>query len=300
LFESLHEIIIIKQIGKQSRKAMEKSKRIVYIPNRHLKLGVKVWLEMLKELKDSRELILRLFIRDFSAKYRQSFLGYLWAVFLPFMAIVTFMFLNRSGILNIGKTDVPYPLFALVGLTVWQLFSTGVVSGTNSLVRAGGMITKINFPRETLVFSSLAQSLFEFIIKTLLIVISFFIFKFVPFWTIVFFPLAVLPILLLTLGLSFIFALVNCLFRDTISAVALIANFLLFLTPVLYPKTEISSFFFKMNPLTALVSAPRDLIIYGYIKEPVDFFLASILAILLFLVSWRVFHITEPKIPERV
>lgn len=136
----------------------------LYVPNKHLKLGIKIWAEMFQESIRSRELIWRLFIRNLSAKYKQTVLSYLWALILPFIAIGTFVFLNRAGILNIGSTDMPYPLFALIGISIWQLFSTGLISGTNSIVEAGGMISKINFPREVLVFSSIAQSVLSFLL----------------------------------------------------------------------------------------------------------------------------------------
>ena len=69
--------------------------------------GYRVWHEMVSELVDSRELVWRLFLRDFKAKYRQTVLGFLWALIMPLLTVATFVFLNRAGILNIGKVDIP-------------------------------------------------------------------------------------------------------------------------------------------------------------------------------------------------
>jgi lipopolysaccharide transport system permease protein len=271
-----------------------------YMPNKQLNLGIRIWPLMFRDLFRSRELIWRLFIRNWSAKYKQSALGYVWALIMPFIAIGTFIFLNKAGVMNIEATDAPYPLFALIGLTVYQLFATGLNSGTRSLVDAGSMITKINFPLESLVFSSLAQAVFEFMVKFLLVVIFFFIFRFVPEWTVVFFPFAVLPMLLLTLGLSLILSMVNGVLRDTANIVSLLSTFLMFLTPVLYPVSGKKELFFALNPLAPLVNAPRDLIVYGYIKEPRAFFAASLFSILLFFICWRIFYLAKSKIPERM
>jgi len=271
----------------------------LYEPNKHLKLGIRIWPVMFRELLNSRELIWRLFIRNFVAKYRQTVLGYVWALIMPFVAIGTFVILNRSGILNIEKTDMPYPLFALIGLTVWQTFAIGLVSGTNSIVAAGSMIAKINFPRESLVFASMAQSIFELFIKMVLIVFCFFIFQFTPHWQVILFPLAILPIIILTLGLSLILSLVNGLLRDTANIISLLTTFLMFLTPVLYPIDD-SKFLFKINPLSVLINAPRDLVTYGRITQPVYFIIATISSILIFLIAWRIFHVAETKIPERI
>ena len=123
-------------------------KKEVYEPNKHLKLGIKIWGEMFRELFDFRELIWRLFVRDLSARYKQSMLGNIWSVLMPFVAIGTFMYLSRAGIIHIQQTHMPYPLYALIGLTVWQIFATGLSCGANSLIGAGDLISKINFPRE--------------------------------------------------------------------------------------------------------------------------------------------------------
>ena len=273
---------------------------ILYEPNKYLKMGVAIWPRMFRELAGSRELIWRLFIRDWSARYKQTALGYIWTIVMPFIAIGTFMFLNRAGILNIGPTGMPYPLFALIGLAVWQLFATGINSGCNSIVTAGSMISKINFPLEALVFASTAQAVFEFLVKSALIIVFFFVFRFVPSWGIILFPLAVIPMLVLTLGLSLILSLINGVLRDTANIVTILTMFLMFLTPVLYPVSTDKSILFKLNPLAPLVTAPRDLIVHGRINDPVDFFISSVLSFLVFFICWRVFYIAKTKIPERV
>lgn len=272
----------------------------VYEPNLHLKLGMKIWIQMFAELIQHRELIWRLFLRNLLATYQQSLLGYLWIMITPLVAIGTFVLLNRIGILNIGQTDVPYPLFALLGLTTWQLLSTGIVAGSNSLTSAGALISKINFPREVLIVATMAQTIFEFLIKFLFILILCGVFKYMPPPGIVYFPLAIVPIFILTIGLSLIFSLINGIFRDTANILNLMMTFLLFLTPVLYPVPADKIYYFRLNPLTALVNAPRDLLVYGHIQQPMDFLISTGISFLIFLLAWRVFHLVETKIPERL
>jgi lipopolysaccharide transport system permease protein len=271
----------------------------IYEQDKYLKRGIWIWQDMFKELFASRELIWRLFLRDLLARYKQTVLSYLWILITPFIAIGTFVFLNSSGLINIGSTDVPYPLFALIGLSVWQLFSASLISGCNSLVSAGGMLSKVSFPREALVFSSLAQSLFEFLIKFCLIIIFFFIYRFKPHLAIILFPIAIIPIIILTLGLSLILSLVNGVFRDTANAVTLLTTFLMFLSPVLYPLPP-EKLPFRLNLLAPLINAPRDVIVYGHIKEPQNFIIATAVSLLIFFISWRIFHLSETKIPERL
>ncbi len=272
----------------------------VYEPHKQLKAGIKIWREMFGELFQFRELIWRLFLRDLSAKYKQSILGNVWAVLMPVVTIGTFVYLNQAGILRIQQTPMPYPLYALIGLAVWQIFATGLNSGANSLVGAGDLITKINFPREILVVASLAQSIFEFCIKLALIAILCVFFQFLPSWKALFFPLTLLPLLFLTIGLALVLSLLNGVMRDIANIVSLLLMFLMFLTPVLYPIPDNNLLLFKLNILAPLINAPRDIIAFGYMSAPGHFWIASIVSVLVFLMSWRTFHLVETKIPERV
>lgn len=271
-----------------------------YEPNKHLKQGIMIWKEMFQELFDFRELIWRLFARDISAKYKQSLLGNVWCLLMPFVAIGTFMYLNHAGILHIRQTFMPYPLYALIGLTVWQIFATGLNSGANSLVGAGDLVTKINFPREVLVIASMAQSVFEFLIKFVMILVFFIIFKFEPSWKIIFLPFVLLPLVFLTMGLSLILSLLNGVMRDIGNIVSLLLMFLMFLTPVLYPVPSDRFLLFKLNFLSPMINAPREIIADGTIHQSLYFGVASVISLLIFLMAWRVFHLVETKIPERI
>ena len=274
----------------------------IYQSNQRLGWGAHVWREMVTELVQSRELIWRLFLRDFTARYKQSVLGVLWALITPFMAVGTFVLLNRSGVLNIGEVDIPYPAYALLGLTVWQLFAGGLVACSNAIVAGGSMVVKINFPKETLVIAALGQTLVETLVRLALLVIVFAFYRLVPAWTAILFPLALVPLLLLTLGMGFLLALLNVLLKDVANMVTLTTTFLLFLTPVLYPtpRDGLFSIVAKHNPLAALVTGARDLVVTGYLTKPTEFAWASALSVTLFLLSWRVFHLAEMRMAERM
>jgi lipopolysaccharide transport system permease protein len=274
----------------------------IYKPNRDIGLGFSIWKEMFSELKQSKELIIRFSLRNISARYKQSLLGVLWIFILPLFAVGTFLYLNYSGVFNIGKTTIPYPAYALLGVTIWQLFAAGIIACTGSLTEAGKLIGKINFAKESLIFSSFTQSFFEFIIRVILISVVFIIYKIVPSWTIIFVPIALIPLILLTLGIGFILATLNGIFRDTTHIVSLATTFLLFLTPVLYPPPTIEPMatLNRINPIGILVIGVRDLVIEGGITQPINFIYASVFALIFFLLSWRSFHIMEPRIAERV
>lgn len=274
----------------------------IYTPNQTAGWGPSVWREMVGELVRSRELARQLFMRDFSARYRQSVLGVLWALILPLIAVGTFVFLNRSGLLNVGDTGVPYPVYALLGLTIWQVFSGGLTISSNAIVAGGSMVVKINFPKETLVIAAMGQVIFELLVRLVLLAIVMAILQVTPKWTVVFFPFTLLPLLMLTLGLGFFLSLVNVLLRDVPNVVTLATTFLMFLTPVVYPVPETGPLaaLMAVNPLAGLVRASRDMVFTGYLTDPVGFAWASALAVVFFLFAWRVFHLVEPRMAERV
>jgi len=273
-----------------------------YRPGQNRGWGYRVWHEMVVELVDSHELVWRLFLRDFKAKYRQTALGFLWALIMPLLTVGIFVFLNRAGILNIGKVDIPYPAYALLGLTVWQIFSGGLKACSNSIVAGGSMIVKINFPKEVFVLSSLGEALIETMVRVALTAFVFAIYKVVPAWTVVLFPFALIPLLLFTLGLGLMLSLLNAVFRDVANIVSLSTTFLLFVTPILYPepKADLFKAFTVFNPLAALVSGPRDFVVKGYLTQPVSYLFYSGLSLAIFLISWRLFHLAEIRIAERI
>ena len=211
-----------------------------YEPDNSLRKGYcSIFLEIFNELKKNRWLTYQLFKRDFLTVYKQSFIGSFWALILPLISVGAFIILNRSGIFNIGNINVPYPIYAILGMAFWQLFSSGLIASANSLVATGTMITKINFSKKSLVIASLGRSIVSFLIQFILVILLFVCYGIVPSAAIFLIPLIIIPILLLTLGVGFIASLVNGVVRDIGNILGVVLTFLMFLTPVLYAKPTI-------------------------------------------------------------
>jgi lipopolysaccharide transport system permease protein len=259
-------------------------------------------MEIFNELKKNRWLTYQLFKRDFLAVYKQSFIGSFWALIIPLISVGTFIILNRSGIFNVGDINVPYPLYAILGMAFWQLFATGLIASANSLVAAGTMITKINFSKKSLVIASLGRSIVSFLVQFILVGLLFVCYGIVPSVAIFLIPIIIIPILLLTLGLGFILSVVNGVVRDIGNILGILLTFLMFLTPVLYakPRMGILARFSNYNPLYYLVSAPRDLVLTGTSSELNGFFITSIIAIIIFMICLIIFHLTETRVAERI
>ncbi|MGB8218560.1 MAG: ABC transporter permease [Candidatus Methanoperedens sp.] len=278
-------------------------KYIVYEPDNSLKKGyLSIFSEIYNEFMSNRWLTYQLFKRNFLTIYKQSFIGILWALIIPLVSVATFVILNSSGIFATGNIDVPYPIYAILGMAFWQLFATGLIASSNSLVSAGSMIAKINFSKKALVIASTGQSLVSFLIQFVLVIILFVYYGIAPSTAILFIPIIIIPLILLTLGLGFILALLNGVLRDIGNIISVLMTFLMFLTPVLYAKPT-SGLLAKVtdyNPLYYLVSAPRSFILQGSFPEWTGFLVASFVSGVIFIVCLIIFHLTETRVAERI
>ncbi len=274
-----------------------------YEPDNSIKKGfLHIFKEIFNELKINKWLTYQLFKRDFFALYKQSFIGILWAIIVPLISVATFIILNRAGVFSIGDIDIPYPLYAILGMSFWQLFSSGLIACTNSLVSAGPMVVKINFSRKSIVIASFGKSVISFLVQLVLAVILFIIYGIMPNIAILLIPILLIPIILFTLGLGFILSLLNGIMRDIGNMISSIIVFLLFLTPVLYakPSTGLLTKISNYNPLYYLISAPREFLLTGNISEWKGYMISSIISIIIFILGLVIFHLTETRITERI
>jgi lipopolysaccharide transport system permease protein len=276
----------------------------IYQPDNSIKKGFRqVFKEIFFEIKNNRWLTWQLFKRDFLTLYKQSFLGVFWIILVPMFSFLTFILLNRAGIFTLGDIKVPYAIYAILGLAFWQIFATGVVACSNTLLSAGSMIIRVNFSRKSLVLAAIGQALVAFIIQFVIVLILFLSYGILPSWQIFLLPLFILPLILMTLGLGFFFALLNGVMTDIGKALPIFLSFLMFLSPILYLKplgdgllSRISNY----NPLYYLSAVPRELIIFGHSLELTGYFCAVGLSIIFFIVGIYMFHLTETRVAERM
>lgn len=258
---------------------------------------------MWDELLSSRELIWRLFVRDFSTRYRQSLFGVVWALITPVVTAGVFIGMSRSGILNIGDIGVPYPLYALIGISIWNIFSGGLTACAQALVAAGNMVEKINFPKVALLVAATGQCLVDFSIRMVLIGLAFIYFGVPPRWGgIALGLISLIPIYLFMIGIGFVLSLATAVLRDISNALNIALLAALLLTPVLYPikNAHWLPAANNWNPLNYLVNAPRDFIIMGHAELSGGFLLASLFSLVVFYMGWKLFYLAQMKIAERI
>jgi lipopolysaccharide transport system permease protein len=274
----------------------------VYSPESALADPRRLIKEMYQELRDSRELAGALFKRDMKAQVRQSILGYAWLFFPPIATTLVWFFLNSSGVVKVADTGMPYPAFVMIGTLLWQAFLESLTKPITSLNGAKGMLTKLNFPRIAPVLAGIGQTTVIAAIR-LLLLIPIFVFAGVEAsWTVLFFPFAYLSMVLLGVAIGSFLTPIGLLYTDIARAIGLLGQFAMYATPVVYPVAT-SGFLGevnKFNPVTYLIEIGRSTLVGGSFQYLPVALIISGCAFVLLLIGWAIFHITVPRIIERM
>ena len=274
------------------------------------------WPEMFQELWESREMIHRLWYRDFVGPFRQSFLGLFWLILPPLAVAVIFTFLRSAHIVNVPMEQgaLPYILFALVGSMLWQMFSAITLQVTESIVGSASLISKVYFPREVLAVSALGKALVATVMQFAALILTLAACRYWPPWQTVFLPLAVVPLAALSLGLGLLFAPIHSVVRDTSQILSVLFRLGMFLAPTVYPTpllsvvhgghasltAQVIYWLHNLNPVSHFMTAVRDLLQYGNLTDPLSYWLASAFSLLILAVGWRFFDLCEPLMAERI
>ena len=251
----------------------------------------------LKELWEYRELFYFFTLRDIKVKYKQTVLGFLWAVLQPLTMALLFSFFIGKAITNYTNMQTPYVVFALSGLVLWGIFSSGINNAGNSMVSNANIIKKIYFPRLIIPISAVLVGVFDFFMAFIVFIIFCF-FNHVAFsWqSVIYFPVAVVLTSIATFGIGTFLAALNVKYRDFRYIIPFLVQFLLFLTPVIYPITITSNIYLKalmaLNPMTAPLDLFRAGIGVGHINLMIDG-LSVLSSLILFLVGLVYFRKTE-------
>jgi lipopolysaccharide transport system permease protein len=283
---------------------MKTQKIIIYEPNLRAKTGFfRIWIIMFKNIINSKELIFQLFKRDFIMAYKKSFLGMTWIFISPVVGIISWVFMNSTGILNPGNVGIPYPAYVLLSSSIWGLFIGFYAAGEGTLAAGSGFIMQVQFPHESLLIKQTAQFIANFILGFILNIIILLVFRVVPSWKIVFLPVLSLPLFFLGAGIGLLVSVISVVALDLSKGMSIIMNLLMYITPVIY-STRVDNAglqnVMKYNPLTYLVGNVRDIIIYGYMNNIDKFLLSSLFSLVLFLLAWRFFYISEERAIEKM
>ncbi len=273
----------------------------VYTPESGLRKPGKLLGELFSDIGNSWELGWRLFVKNKKSMYRQSILGLAWAFIPPIMTTAVWVFLNGQKIINVEDPGVPYPAFVLTSTLLWAVFAQSMLMPNTAISSGKPIMKKINFPKESLLVSGFLQIGFDFLIKLILIVVVFIVFKVQPAATIVLAPIGILMMTLLGVSIGLLLLPIGMLYTDIQRLLTAITPFWMLLTPVIYPtpREGIATLVNKFNPVSPLLTVTRDWMFTGHTQFLMPFIYISATVIILAFIGLILFKLAIPFIIER-
>lgn len=260
-------------------------------------------LRAFKEILQYRDLLTMLTWRDIKIRYKQAAMGFLWAIFMPMMAVLAGMLIKKAMAIISGK---PMDFAGVVSIAVkvlpWTFFISAIRFSVQSLVSGRELITKIYFPREVISLSPIFASLFDFLIaSTTLLVLLIFAQIGISIY-LLWLPLLLIFLILFTIGLGLLLSCANLFYRDVKYVVEIILMFGIFFTPVFYEASIFGKWktLLLLNPVGSILESINAVVVLHKMPDILWLSYAGICSIVIFFLGFSVFHKQEPLFAENI
>lgn len=256
--------------------------------------------EMLTEQVQYRGLLYEMTKRDLLLRYKQTVMGFGWAIFTPLLNTAVFsVIFTRVAPIDVG---MPYPLFAFSGLLVWNFFAAALRISVNSLTTNGSLVTKVYFPREIFPFSSIIVCAVDSLVASV-VLIGLMIYYHVGVGSaLLFLPVIVVVLVAFTAGMALILAMANLYYRDVKYLFEVVITIWMFASSVLYPTTLIGGklgLVVRANPMTPILDAFRGVLLQNTLPSA-GFYVAALISVVLLAFAWLFFHRAEFEFAENI
>ena len=263
------------------------------------------WLHVgdhLARLREYSDLLYTLSAHRISVRYKQTSLGFAWAILQPVLMMVIFTAVF-SLLAKMPSDGTPYALFAFTALVPWTFFNTAVSTATNSLVTHTQLITKVYFPREILPITYLIAALFDFAIGSL-VLLALMAWYHVPLSAQAFNLIPVVGLLSAwILALSLVLAAVQVRFRDIGVALPVLLQVLMFASPIIYPLSVVPAAWrewYLLNPMAGIVSSFRDILLRQSAPDPHPLGVACAVTAIVLPAAYLFFKRTEATMADLI
>lgn len=256
----------------------------------------------IREIGNYRFLLAQLVRRDILTRYKRSVLGVAWTMLNPLgtMLVMTFVF---SNIFRADLPNVPFPVYILSGLVVWNFFAQGTNASMSGLVWGGNLLQRIFVPRTIFAVSAIGTALVNTIIAMVPLVLVMLITRATFSWALLFLPVAILLITLFTLGFGLLISSLAAFFPDVMEMYQIMLTAWMYFTPIIYPEAIIPEnlhTIYRLNPMYWLVKIFRAPIIDQALPSLSDFGIASAIAIVMLVLGWFVFTSKSDEYAYRI
>ena len=215
------------------------------------------------ELLKYKDLFLILAYRDYKVRYAQTFLGFIWAFVQPLITLSIFtLVFGKAAKVDTG--EIPYPLFAIIGMSAWTYFAFVMNQSGSSILSAQGMIKKIYFPRLVIPLGKAVVGVIDFLIVSIFIVVIMAFYGVSPSQNIFFLPIFFLINVLAALGVGLWLSALTVRYRDFQHITPFLVQFGMYATPIAYPAELVTenvsywiSIIYFLNPMAGVVEGYR-------------------------------------------
>lgn len=238
-----------------------------------------------KELKNYRDLFYILAYRDLRVRYAQTFLGFIWALLQPLATLLIFILVFGMAV-KVDTGGIPYPLFAISGISMWAYFGFVLNQSGNSVIGAQEMIKKIYFPRLVIPLSKAVVGFVDFGVALIMLIILMYVYDFTPSFNILFAPLFILLNIIAALSVGIWLSALTIRYRDFQHLIPFLVQFGMYATPVAYPARlvpENYQLLYNLNPMAGVIQGFRWSVFGG--DAPDVYFYISMTVILVLFVS---------------
>lgn len=257
--------------------------------------------EMLREQYDYRELLYQMTRRDLLLRYKQTVMGFGWAVFMPVINTILFsVVFMRVARIDVG---VPYPVFAYTGLLAWNFFASALRFSVNSLTANINLVAKVYFPREIFPFSAVIVSAVDFAVGSVLLIAMMTYYRVAPTSAILFLPVVILVQIILTGAVALLLAMANLFYRDVKYLFEVVITVWMFGTSVVYPVDRVTGWagvVLRVNPMTPIIDAYRSVLLRGQVPPITPIAVDAFASVVLLAAIWLLFHRSEFQFAEYI
>ena len=251
---------------------------------------------------NGRELASRIFIRNLNGLYRQTALGLFWAFLPPIANTAIWIFLKSQNVFEMGDTGVDSTVYILTGMILWQAFVDAFQAPANMVNANKNMVSKLNFPRESLLLVGFNEVVFNMGVRLVLLIPAFILFQVPVSWGILLAPFTIVAMVVFAMALGLFLLPVGSLYKDVGRFISMVLPFWMIVTPIIYvpPDTFPGTLLNWINPASPLILVSRDLLLTGATSHAMIGWTYGLLAIPLLLLGLIIYRISLPILIERM
>ncbi|KAA9333359.1 ABC transporter permease [Hymenobacter busanensis] len=273
---------------------------IIYSPESPLASPRAFGRAVLADIKAVFRIGWQLFVRNLVVQYRQSVLGYLWLLLPPLVLALVWTVLGRAQVLRTQALAVPFPVYVLAGVFLWQGFVEALNGPLQQLSAVRHTLAKVRVPHEAFVVAGMGVVVFNLAIRLAVLVVAMWWFE-VPFRvTLALVPLGAAALLALGLALGWGVAVLGMLYSDIGNGLSVGVNLWFLITPVVYVLPGHYARYFNLNPVTPLLTTTRNWLLLGALPPAPGFWTVAALASMGVALGWLAYRLAQPHLVVRL